>query len=139
MKSGDNIVVHYVGKLDDGTLFDSTVERDPLQFTVGKGQVIPGFDEAVIGMNPGESRTVCIPPEQSYGPYYDELIMVIDRAQLPTDLELEIGMYLEIRHEDGRSIFAVVADIAGPIITLDANHPLAGQTLTFSIRLVEIL
>ena len=90
-------------------------------------------------MNPGELKTVRIHPEQSYGPYYDELIIVIDRAKLPTDLELEIGMYIEIRHEDGRSIFAVVADIAGPIITLDANHPLAGQTLTFTIQLVEIL
>ncbi len=138
-KYGDTVKVHYTGRLDDGTVFDASVEGDPLQFTIGSGQIIPGFEQAVVGMNPGESKTVKIPAEEAYGQRRDDLILEIDKNQLPEGLKPEIGMQLQSRQPDGSIIVLTIADIRESHITLDANHPLAGKDLTFDIQLIEIL
>jgi peptidylprolyl isomerase len=138
-KQGDTVRVHYTGKLDDGTVFDSSVDRDPLEFTIGTGMIIPGFERAVVGMQPGESKTEIIPTEQAYGPHVDEMVVVVDRRQMPGEIEPEIGQQLQIQQETGQIIPVVVTEISDASITLDANHPLAGEDLTFDIRLVEIV
>ncbi|WP_013324609.1 FKBP-type peptidyl-prolyl cis-trans isomerase [Gloeothece verrucosa] len=137
-KQGDQVKVHYTGKLDNGEIFDSSVERTPLEFSIGKQEVIPGFEEAVIGMSPGDSKTVKIPSEEAYGPYYEELVMVIEREQIPPDLELEVGQQLQIQQETGQTIPVIVRELSEDDVTLDANHPLAGEDLTFEIELVAI-
>lgn len=139
VQEGDTVKVHYTGKLDDGTVFDSSAGRDPLQFMVGAGQVIPGFDEAVIGMKPGESKTVKIPADKAYGPYYKELVGVIDRSKFPADMELEVGQQLQVSNPSGELLTATVIDVSETSVTVDANHHLAGKDLTFEIELVEIL
>jgi peptidylprolyl isomerase len=138
-KDGDTVRVHYTGTLDDGTEFDSSVGDDPLEFTVGGGQTISGFDQAVVGMKPGESKTVTIPPEEAYGPYRDELVQVVDRSDLPADPEPEVGQQWESRQPDGRVVKFIVIEVTESTVTLDANYRLAGETLTFEIELVEIL
>ena len=137
-KVGDTVKVNYTGKLGDGTVFDSSVDRDPLQFSVGQGQVIAGFDEAVIGMSPGEEKTVNIPSDQAYGSYREELVMVVGQEQMPPDLSVEVGQQLQMRHPSGQAIPVLVTDISDTKVTLDANHPLAGEDLTFEIELVDI-
>ncbi|MBF2014665.1 MAG: peptidylprolyl isomerase [Rivularia sp. T60_A2020_040] len=137
-KAGNNVKVHYTGKLDDGTVFDSSVEREPLQFSLGSGNVIPGFEEAIIGMTPGESKTATIPPDQAYGPQREELVITVEKEQIPTDLSVEIGQQLQISQNDGQVIPVIVTDVSDSKVTLDANHPLAGQQLTFDIELVEV-
>lgn len=136
-KSGDTVKVHYTGRLEDGSVFDSSDGRDPLEFTVGSGQVIPGFDEAVSGMSAGEERSVTIPAAAAYGDRKDDLVIVVDRAQLPPGVEPEIGQQLQLS-QDGRGFVVTVADISTESITLDANHPLAGRDLTFDLHLVGI-
>jgi peptidylprolyl isomerase len=138
-KLGDTVKVHYTGKLDDGTVFDSSVDRDPLEFTIGSGNIIPGFEQAVVGMTPGESKTEVIPNDQAYGPYMDEMVVIVDRRQMPGDLQPEVGQQLQIQQETGQVIPVVVTDISDGSITLDANHPLAGEDLTFEIELVAIV
>ncbi|MBE9217168.1 peptidylprolyl isomerase [Plectonema cf. radiosum LEGE 06105] len=137
-KAGNNVKVHYTGKLDDGTVFDSSIEREPLQFSLGSGNVIPGFEEAIIGMTPGESKTATIPPDQAYGPQREELVITVEKEQIPTDLSVEIGQQLQISQNDGQVIPVIVTDVSDSQVTLDANHPLAGQQLTFDIELVEV-
>ncbi len=139
VQEGDAVRIHYTGKLDDGTVFDSSEGRDPLQFIVGDGQVISGFEEAVIGMEPGESKTVKIPADKAYGPYDKEKVGVIDRSQFPADTELEVGQQLTVRPPSGEMITATVIDVSETSVTVDANHHLAGKDLTFEIELVEIL
>ena len=136
-KSGDTVRVHYTGKLEDGSVFDSSDGRDPLEFTVGSGQVIPGFDEAVAGMAPGEERQVRIPAAAAYGDRKDDLVIVVERAQLPPDIDPAVGQQLQLSQE-GRAFVVTVADVNERNITLDANHPLAGKDLTFELQLVEI-
>lgn len=138
-KPGDTVKVHYTGKLDDGTVFDSSAERDPLQFTIGEGMIIPGFEQAVLGMAPGQSKTETIPTDQAYGPHLDEMVVVVDRQQMPAEIEPEVGQQLQIQQSTGQVIPVVVTEISGSSVTLDANHPLAGETLIFDIELVEIL
>jgi len=138
-KLGDTVRVHYTGKLEDGTVFDSSLDRDPVEFTLGAGQVIPGFEQAVVGMSPGESKTVEVPADQAYGPYREELVQEIDRELVPADLKLEVGQQLALRLSPGRSIRVTVTKITESKVTLDANHPLAGKDLTFDLQLVEIL
>jgi len=138
-KTNDTVRVHYTGKFEDGTVFDSSVEREPLEFTIGEGRVIPGFEQAVMGMNPGESKTVQIPAEEAYGPYRDEWVLVVERNQFPEDLEPEIGQRLQLMQPSGETVLVTVTDITPTSATLDANHPLAGRTLTFDIKLVEIV
>ena len=138
-KYGDTVKVHYTGKLDDGTVFDASVNGDPLQFTIGSGQIIPGFEQAVVGMNPGESKTVKIPAEDAYGQRREDLVLEIEKSQLPEGLKPEVGLQLQSRQPDGRIIVLTIADISESHVTLDANHPLAGKDLTFDIQLIEII
>ncbi|MHC4197311.1 MAG: FKBP-type peptidyl-prolyl cis-trans isomerase [Planctomycetota bacterium] len=138
-KDGDTVRIHYTGRLDDGEVFDSSTEREPLQFTLGAGQVIPGFEQGTLGMNPGEAKTINIPADKAYGPHRKEMVMTVDRKELPEDFELKIGMQLRIPQEDGRALPAKVTDISESNVTLDANHSLAGKDLTFDIELVEIV
>ncbi|MBL1176227.1 FKBP-type peptidyl-prolyl cis-trans isomerase [Pantanalinema sp. GBBB05] len=138
-KQGDTVKVHYTGKLEDGTVFDSSSDRDPLEFTLGTGMIIPGFEQAVLGMSPGESKTQVIAPDMAYGPYLQEMVVVVDRAQIPDEIEPEVGQQLHIQHDStGQLIPVVITDVSGSAVTLDANHPLAGEDLTFDIQLVEI-
>jgi peptidylprolyl isomerase len=137
-KYGGTVKVHYMGKLEDGTIFDSSFEGEPLEFTIGEGQVIPGFEDAVVGMDLNETKTVKIPVDKAYGPHRDDLLVVVNRSQLPADFEPEIGMALEGRQPDGSIVVATVIEISESSVTLDANHPLAGEDLTFEIQLVEI-
>ncbi len=138
-KSGDTVRVHYTGKYSDGTIFDSSSDGEPLQFTLGEGQLIPGFEQAVIGMQVGEEKTVEIPSDEAYGPHQDELVLVVSRAELPEGLELEVGQQLQLEQEDGRQILVLVTDLSESDVTLDANHPLAGEDLIFDIELVDII
>ncbi len=138
-KQGDTVRVHYTGMLDDGTVFDTSVNREPLQFTIGSGQVIPGFEEAVVGMNPGESRTATVPAGQAYGPHRDEMVLLVDRDQFPPDIEPEVGQQLQVHQAEGAPIIVTVTDVTDQNVTLDANHPLAGKDLTFDISLVDIV
>jgi peptidylprolyl isomerase len=137
-KEGDTVKVHYTGKLDDGTVFDSSENGTPLEFTIGSGMIIPGFEQAVIGMAPGESKTETIPTHNAYGPYQEEMVLTVDRQQMPTEIELEIGQQLQLQHPTGEVIPVIITEVSPVTVTLDANHPLAGETLTFDIQLVEI-
>lgn len=135
--SGDTVSVHYTGTLADGSVFDSSRGRDPLQFTVGEGRVIPGFDAAVAGMAVGEEKKVTIPADQAYGPHRPELMVEVDRAQFPADLRPEIGQQLQLSR--GGQVFVVtVRDLSDGSVLLDGNHPLAGQDLTFALELVGV-
>ena len=137
-KSGDTVKIHYTGTLEDGTEFDSSSGRDPLQFTLGSGQVITGFDKAVEGMAVGDSKSVNIPPEDAYGPRHDQMIQDIPKTALPEDLEPTEGMALQAKGQDGRVINLTVTSVGDDTITVDGNHPLAGESLNFDIRLVAI-
>lgn len=138
-KQGDTVNVHYTGKLNDGTVFDSSEGRDPLQFVIGEGHVIPGFEEAVTDMNPGDSKTVTIPANQAYGPRRDEMVLVLDKSQFPPEIDPEVGEQLEMRQPDGQSFIVTVTNVSSSDVTLDANHPLAGKDLIFDIQLVNII
>jgi len=120
-------------------VFDSSINSSPLQFVIGEGRLIPGFEQAVVGMSPGESKSTTIPPEEAYGPHHEQIVKVIDRKQVPPDLKLEVGQQLEIRRPDGQKTMVMVTDVSESTVTLDANHPLAGKGLTFDIQLVEIV
>ncbi len=138
-KSGDTVRIHYTGTLDDGTEFDSSAGRDPLEFALGGGQVIPGFDSAVDGMTVGESKSVTIPPEQAYGERHEQLVQEVPKSALPDEIEPAVGMQLQSRSPEGQVMNLVITDVADDSITVDGNHPLAGQALTFAIELVEIV
>jgi FKBP-type peptidyl-prolyl cis-trans isomerase 2 len=137
-RNGDTVQVHYTGKLADGTVFDSSVGREPLEFTLGAGQMIPGFEEAVFGMKVGEKKTVTIPVDEAYGPYRDDLVVEISREKLPSDMTPEVGQQLVMRQPDGREIVVTITKVSDETVTVDANHPLAGKELTFEIELVKI-
>jgi peptidylprolyl isomerase len=138
-KPGDTVAVHYTGKLADGSIFDTSKDRDPIQFVVGQQRVIPGFDKAVAGMSPGEKKTARVPPEDAYGPRRPELIIEFDRDRIPPDVSAEVGQELQMQTTAGRAVPAIVIDASDTAITLDANHPLAGKDLTFEIELVELI
>ncbi len=138
-KSGDTVRIHYTGTLEDGSTFDSSEGRDPLEFTLGSGMVIPGFDKAVTGMAVGDSKTVNIQPEDAYGPHNPDGRQPFPRANIPPDVPLEIGTQLQMQTPEGRAVQVVVADVTDDTVILDANHPLAGKALTFAIELVEIV
>lgn len=137
-KAGDTVKIHYTGKLDDGTQFDSSAGRDPLEFTVGSGQVIPGFDQAVEGMAVGETKSVNIAPENAYGPRHEQMIQEVPKSALPPELQPEVGMGLQAQGPDGQNIQLTVTEVADESITVDGNHPLAGKALNFDIELVHI-
>ena len=138
-KSGDTVRIHYKGSLDDGTVFDTSRGRDPFEFVLGAGMVIPGFDDAVTGMEEGATQTVAIPPDRAYGDYHDDHVIEVGKDQIPTDITPEIGMGLQLHSNDGRKFDVVVSKIEGDTVTLDGNHPLAGKTLTFEIELLAIV
>ena len=137
-KSGDTVKVHYTGTLDDGNEFDSSAGREPLEFSLGSGQVIAGFDNAVDGMAVGESKTVTIPPDEAYGDRHEKLVQQVPRTSLPDDMTPEVGMQLKSQSPDGQVMNLIISEVAKESITVDANHPLAGQALTFAFELVEI-
>mgnify|MGYP001389210587 CR=1 FL=1 len=137
-KSGDTVKIHYTGTLDDGTQFDSSAGRDPLEFQLGGGQVIPGFDSAVTGMAVGESKNVRIEPDEAYGPRHEQLVQQVPRSALPDDLEPQVGMGLQSQSPEGQVMMLTVTEVEDDNITVDANHPLAGQVLNFDIELVSI-
>ena len=137
VKNGDTVRVHYTGRLDDGQVFDSSSGGDPLEFKVGAGEVIPGFDEAVRGMEVGDKKTVEIPPAEAYGERREQLIAQVPRESMELDSPPEAGMSLLMQLPDGNQIPVTVTDVTDDQVTLDANHPLAGQKLTFDVELVE--
>ncbi len=138
VKNGDTVRVHYHGKLTDGSTFDSSEGRDPLEFTVGNGQVIKGFDDALVNMQPGDKKTVNIPVDQAYGHRNDDMIMEYPKAEFPADMNPQVGMELHMSDNMGNVFPVVVTAVEEETVLLDANHPLAGQDLTFDIELVSI-
>jgi len=138
-KDGDTIKVHYTGKLDDGSVFDSSADRDPLEFKLGDNRIIRGFENAVIGMEPGGKSTVNITAEEAFGPYKDEMIMEVKKEDLPTDLDPKIGQKFNLQQSDDQTIIVTVTEVTEDTVTLDANHPLAGKDLSFDIELLEIV
>jgi peptidylprolyl isomerase len=139
-EKGKTVKVHYTGTLNDenNTLFDSSREREPLEFTLGAGQMIQGFDNAVEGMAVGESKKVEVPMDEAYGPRKDEAMVTVNKTQLPEGMEPQVGMQLEATQQDGRKQLLVVADVKEEDVVLDANHPLAGKDLVFDIELVDV-
>lgn len=136
-KTGDTVRIHYTGRLNDGSVFDSSQGRQPLEFTLGTQQVIPGFESAVLGMAEGEVKTVTIPVAQAYGERREELMLEVGREQFPDHIEPRVGQQLQVDQE-GQVGIVTIADVGERSVTLDANHPLAGQELTFELQLVEI-
>jgi len=137
-KSGDKVKVHYHGKLRNGETFDSSNGREPLEFTVGTGQVIKGFDEGVKGMEVGEKKTVEIPAEDAYGSRQEEMVIDFPLSNFPPDITPEVGMTLQMHNENGQELPVMVTAVNADTVTLDANHPLAGQELIFDIEIVDL-
>ncbi|MBC7721405.1 MAG: peptidylprolyl isomerase [Pedobacter sp.] len=138
VKKGDTIKVHYHGTLNDGLVFDSSTGREPLEFEVGSGMVIAGFDEGVTGMVVGEKRTVNIPSDQAYGPVQEEMIMEFPKSQFPEDMVPEVGLQLSMSNNQGQQFPVTIIEVKEEFVVLDANHPLAGKDLTFDLELVDI-
>lgn len=139
VRQGDRVRVHFTGTLEGGEVFDSSRDGEPLEFTLGAGEVIRGVERAVEGMAVGETKTITVPPEEAYGPQHDDQVVVVDRSSLPADLEPEVGMVMEAS-STGKGVIAYVTiiEVDGDRVTLDANHELAGKTLNYEITLVEI-
>ncbi|MEX2473394.1 MAG: peptidylprolyl isomerase [Gemmatimonadota bacterium] len=137
-KQGDTVHIHYTGRLADGTTFDSSQDRDPLELTLGEGAVIPGFEKAIEGMTVGDQKTAEIPVNDAYGPRRDELVMDVPRTQLPDGMDPKPGEQLRMQTPDGQAVPVVVADTSDEAVKIDANHPLAGKDLTFDLLLVKI-
>lgn len=138
-KVGDSVKISFIGKLEDGTIFESSKNNEPLQFTVGNGEVLQGVDEAIIGMKEGQTKTISISSDKGYGAKEKELIINVEKSKLPPDLKLKVGYQLQIPLEDGKPINVRVTDITKDRITLDGNHYLAGKNLFFDITLIEIV
>lgn len=139
VKDGDTVKVHYTGKLNDGSVFDSSQDREPLEFTLGEGQLIPGFEDAVTGMEQGDSTTVTIPSDEAYGERRDDLELEVAKNELSDNIEPEVGMQLQMQQqESGQAVPVQITKVEDDKVTLDANHPLAGKDLTFDIELVDI-
>ncbi len=137
-KSGDTVRIHYTGTLSDGSVFDSSEGREPLEFTLGSGQVIPGFDTGVTGMEVGETKTIEIASDDAYGPVHEDARQDVPRAQIPDEIPLEVGIQLQMQSPTGQVVPVTVVAITDEAVTLDANHPLAGKDLTFALELVSI-
>jgi FKBP-type peptidyl-prolyl cis-trans isomerase 2 len=138
-QQGEKVRVHYTGTLDSGEVFDSSRDRDPLEFTVGGGQIIPGFENAVKEMEVGETRTVTLPPEDAYGPADPNLIQDVDRSLFPEDAEITPGQQFQAQQPDGNTVLLRVVEATDESVKVDANHPLAGQSLTFELELTEVV
>lgn len=139
VKQNDNVKVHYTGKLTNGEVFDSSLEREPIQFTVGQGQIIPGFEKGIIDMKENEKKTVEIPKEEAYGEVREDLIQEVPKSQLPQDIEPKVGMALVSKTPEGQEMNLIVKDVKEDSIVVDANHPLAGKDLVFDLEVVEIV
>ncbi|MGH1366180.1 MAG: FKBP-type peptidyl-prolyl cis-trans isomerase [Calditrichia bacterium] len=137
-QSGNTVKIHYKGLLEDGSVFDTSVGREPFEFVLGSGMVIPGFDTGVSGMAIGEKKTISIPPEEAYGELREEMIIDVSRTQLPPDMEPEIGMMLMADTTEGSKAQLKIIEVSADSVKLDGNHPLAGKTLTFELELLEI-
>ncbi len=138
-QSGDTVKVHYKGTMEDGEVFDESRGREPLEFTIGEGEVIPGFEEAVEGMSPGDTCEETIKCADAYGEKRDDLVAEIDRGELPEDMDPNVGQHLQMQQQGGQTLNVVVVDQDDASITVDANHPLAGHDLTFEIELMDIV
>ena len=137
-KNGDVVALHYTGRLSDGTIFDTSEGGTPLSFTLGSGQVIPGFEEAALGMEEGDTKTVTIPEEKAYGSYDAEKVINFPADRIPKDIQPEVGMQLQLQGQDGQPVIVRVTEITEEHVRLDANPPLAGKELTFDLELVTI-
>ena len=137
--AGKTVRFHYTGSLADGTVFDSSIERDPLEVTLGAGQIIPGVDQALTGMAPGDDKKVTLPAEEAYGPHREELIHEVGRERLSPEMKVDVGDRLEGTDASGRRLQLTVVDVNDQAVKLDANHPLAGEDLTFELKLVEVV
>lgn len=135
---GDHVRIHYICRLDDGTVFATTYNKEPLEFVIGTTRIIPGLQEAVVGMRVGEKKTQVIPPEKAYGPYHEEMVATIDRSLIPPGLEVQVGTCLRVEHADGHLSDVIVTEVGTETITVDGNHPLAGKRLTMEIQLVGL-
>jgi peptidylprolyl isomerase len=138
-KSGDTVRIHYTGRLDDGTVFKTSCGCKPLTFKIGKSSLIPAFQQTVVGMKPGTSRTVKIVANEAYGPRHEEMVVAVHRNKFPENVQPSVGLELDICQQNGKVSLLKVIDITGCCVTLDANHPLAGKDVTFDIELVEII
>jgi len=138
VKNGDTVFIHYTGTLKDGTVFDSSEGRDPLEFTVGSGQVIKGMDEGLPGMKPGDKKRLEIPCADAYGPLNPEARQAIPREGIPEEIPLELGTQLQMQSPEGHVLPVTVVEVTEATVTLDANHPLAGKDLVFEIELVSV-
>ncbi len=138
-KTGDTVRIHYTGKFPDGEQFDSSAGREPLEFELGKGQVIRGLEQQIIGMAVGDSLTATIPADDAYGPYRDDSVHQVARSELPEHIDLTPGGKLQATSNDGRTIVLTITEVTDEQVTLDANHPLAGKDLVFDVELVEIV
>jgi len=137
-KNGDTVQVHYKGELSSGEMFDTSRGGDPIRFTLGAEEVISGFETAIIGMSVGESKRVVVPISEAYGPHLDELMLIVPNDEIPPDVSPEIGDVYHLKHPDGPEFEAIISEVRDDGITLDANHPLAGENLTFELELVAI-
>ena len=137
-EDGDSVSVHYTGTLNDGSTFDSSVGRDPLQFTIGQGQMIPGFENAVLGMQVGEKKTVRLKPAEAYGPHQENRVLIISRNELSEGMNPAVGDRLQMQTQSGGMVVVVVIETNEETVTIDGNHPLAGKALNFEIELVAI-
>ena len=138
VKNGDTVSVHYSGTLTSGEAFDSSLERKPLKFTLGEGQIIPGFENAIIGLSVGDKVTTTIPSKEAYGEYDSELVVEVPKNQLPPNLDAHVGMHLQLNQPDGQAIPLQITQVEDASVTIDANYPLAGKDLFFDIEIVEI-
>ncbi|MGB5991732.1 MAG: peptidylprolyl isomerase [Desulfobacterales bacterium] len=138
-KTGDRVKVHFEGYLVDGTVFGSSMDDEPFEFTIGEKNMLPGFETAVIGMQKGDTKTITLPPEEAYGPHKKELVSVMERSGFPQEVHLEVGKRLRVRTQDGKYTMVTIKDFTEDSIVLDENDPLAGKTLTFKIELVDII
>ncbi len=138
VKAGDSVRIHYTGTLSDGSVFDSSTGREPLEFTVGSGQIIPGLDGALPGMEVGEKKVVEVPSDQAYGPVHQEALRAVPREEIPEEIPMEVGTQVHAHNEQGQVMTLTIAEVTESHVVLDANHPLAGKDLTFAIELVSI-
>jgi peptidylprolyl isomerase len=138
VKDGDTVKVHYTGSLEDGSVFDSSEDKDPLEFTLGTGQLIPGFEKAVEGMTEGDKTKVTIPADEAYGQVREDLVISVPKNNLPDDVTPQVGMQLQLNQPDGQAVPVRITEVQDEEVTLDANHPLAGEDLVFDIELVRI-
>ena len=138
-KIGDKVKVHFTGYLEDGTVFGSTMDEESFEFTIGEKNMLPGFENAVVGMQKGDIKTITLSPEDAYGPHKKELVSAMERSGFPKEIQLEVGKKLRVRTQDGKYTMVTIKDFTEDSIVLDENDPLAGKTLSFKIELIEII